>query len=719
MAHAGARRSGRKIGRVSALLVIGVLIGALVPLSAGAAAAPWAPEAPAYGSSYIQKDVAITMSDGQRLRANIGIPTPLNATTPAAGAKFPVLLSQTPYRKDGGLFTVDPYFVGRGFVSMVVDVRGTGSSDGQWSSFAPREQQDGPEIISWITHQSWYDSSKGIVTLGASYLVINQLLTMEQTGSFHDPLAGNAVVQDAAVLRNVKAIFPVVPMSDSYRDVTFHGGNLDDAFMVPWLGLVTALGAPPADQLSNGNPSDTQDAINVFYQHATGAEQFQVATAASALTGGASTYDGQFSWDRSPLRNIDRVTVPTFMVGGEFDIFQRGEPLLYQALKNVPYKRLILGPWVHLQGSTASSLPADGLPDLKTLQLAWAEHYLKGIDTGIDRGPQVYQYELKGTDASHFVPSADYPIKLWAPSTLYLSGDSSGSAPTALHDGSLSLTPPAAAGSDTLPYVPTGTGCTRTTFQWGDASTSQAGIHAFPCETDERPSEVQKLTYSSPVIKDPVTIDGPINVHLVAESPLQRNITFTVNLTDVAPDGTSTQLSAGWLLATMRAESQMTAAEPVTLTVDGKLLRVFHPFTQQSAMPLDASPTNYNIEVFPTFATFQAGHRIRLDVGTGDTPHSAPSAPNLAASAGSYFLIDHNPANPSYMTLPTMTSGVLATTSFVAPRASGPVTATGAGLPPTSTGVSPAQWVTGLGLLLLSAFIALLMLGGPGRRSRD
>src|SRR5438445_452582 len=89
---------------------------------------------------------------------------------------------------------------------------------------------------------------------------------------------------------------------------------------------------------------------------------------------------------------------------------------------------------------------------------------------------------------------------------------------SAVSSTSSSAATPSARGSDPLPYVPTGTPCARTTFQWGDASASQAQIDNAPCETDERPNEVQELTYSTPVLQSPLTINGPINVHLVARS---------------------------------------------------------------------------------------------------------------------------------------------------------------------------------------------------------
>ncbi len=674
---------------------VAVAAGLATAPSTPAAAAPpqWQPDAPTWGSSYILKDVPITMSDGVVLRANVGIPTPPGSSAPDPSLHFPVLIEQTPYRKDGGLFTVDPYFVSRGYAMVVVDVRGTGSSQGEWQSFYGPEQEDGPQVVRWAAHQPWADGRVGL--MGASYLAINQLLTMEQPDAPSE----------------VKAIFPVVPMSDGYRDVTYHGGNLDSAFIPPWLGLVTGLGAPPGDQTTDGNPNDAVDGVSVAVNHDYNITQFQVPTTVDASTGGTKAYDSAYYDSISPLWRIRNVHVPTFVVGGEFDIFQRGEPLIYNAL-DVPAKRLVIGPWIHLEGSTASSLPADGIPDLKTLELQWFDQYVKGEQTGEDAQPRVEQYELKGTDASHFVASESYPIGRLAPQNLYLEPGTSGSA-NSLNDGVLGAAPPSADGSDPLPFVPTGTPCSRTTFQWGDASATQAGVGNAPCETDERPNEVQELTYTTPALQSPVTINGPINVHLVASSVDGQNMPFTVRVTDVAPDGTSTQISAGWLLASMRAEQDRA---PVTLKVDGTLLRVFHPFTQASELPVPTTPTAYDIEVFPTFATFQAGHRIRLDVGTGDAPHMTLSAPHTAQSAGAVFMVDRNAADPSYVSLPVVASSGGSVSKAVQPASSGggTVAAVSATLPNTAAASGDVRVAAGL---LGGAGVALVSVRRRSRRA--
>src|SRR5258708_21342638 len=290
------------------------------------AATTWPPEPPAW-DMVTENDLPVTMSDGTVLRANVGIPVPKGsgATAPVAGLQFPVLVEQTPYRKDGGLFTVDSYFVQRGYAFVVIDVRGTGSSQGTWQSFYGPEQTDGPTIVRWAAHQSWANGRAGL--LGASYLAINQLLTMEQPDAPSE----------------VKAIFPVGPMSDSYRDVTYHAGNLDSAFIPPWLGLVTSLGALPGNQTTRGNQSDFVDGVSVAANHFAHTTHFQIPVTVDATTGGTKTYDSDYYRSTSPIERINRVHVPTFVVGGEFDIFQRGQPLLYHAL-DVPAQRLLIRP---------------------------------------------------------------------------------------------------------------------------------------------------------------------------------------------------------------------------------------------------------------------------------------------------------------------------------------------------------------------------------------
>ena len=43
----------------------------------------------------------------------------------------------------------DNYLVQRGYIEVVMDVRGTGDSNGQWGLFDPIQQQDAIKVLDW------------------------------------------------------------------------------------------------------------------------------------------------------------------------------------------------------------------------------------------------------------------------------------------------------------------------------------------------------------------------------------------------------------------------------------------------------------------------------------------------------------------------------------------------------------------------------------------
>src|SRR5437588_11212560 len=125
--------------RFVAAAAISALVAPLVVTAAAPAhAASWTPGAATYGT-VVDHDVRITMSDGIRLTADVVRPA---KNGKAAPGRFPVLLSQTPYNKNGINFRTD-YLVSRGYVEVIAETRGTGSSEGVWDSFGSREQLDG------------------------------------------------------------------------------------------------------------------------------------------------------------------------------------------------------------------------------------------------------------------------------------------------------------------------------------------------------------------------------------------------------------------------------------------------------------------------------------------------------------------------------------------------------------------------------------------------
>jgi hypothetical protein len=67
--------------------------------------------------------------------------------------------------------------------------------------------------------------------------------------------------------------------------------------------------------------------------------------------------------------------------------------------------------------------------------------------------------------------------------------------------------------------------------------------------------------------------------------------------------------------------------------------------------------TRYDIEVFPTYDTLPAGHRIRITLSTADTPHLAPTAPALANLLGGVYQVQLSPNAPSAVEIPLIPAG--------------------------------------------------------------
>jgi putative CocE/NonD family hydrolase len=592
------------MGRLGSLLV--VALTALTP--AAAHAAGWTDyDRPAQYGSVTVRDVPITMRDGTVLRANV--------TKPDVPGRYPVLVTQTPYGKDGAVILAlggqtDP-LVQRGYVQVTVDVRGTGASGGSWDSFGPAEQQDGYDIVEWAARRDFSDGNVGLD--GPSYMGLTQLYT--------------------AALRppHLKAIFPVVPMADGYRDITFSGGDTNVSFIPLWLGLVTGGGLTPLSPAFSGNPADVVASTGALLGHVGGALSFTLPTLLGATTGGSIAYDGPFWKTRSPLEIVDRIRVPAFVVGGHHDLFQRGEPLIYERLRSRGVTtRLLMGPWTHVNGSTGAGLPADGVPSLTSIQLRWFDKYLKNIDTRIGRIPAVTQYTYG--DERYETQDA-WPDPRVDPQAWYLRGGGR-VAPRA---------PDSAEAPQSFVQHPLSGVCTMSTGQW------TAGLgEQLPCFTDDRPNAASGgASYESDPLDRDVRLSGPIAARLWLTTSA-ADAAVAVRVDDVAPDGTSTGMTTGWQSASFRATDAAKAR-----TVRGHLLQPWHPFTQASVLPVIAGEaTPVDVEVFPVNWVLKAGHRLKIVVDPADFPHAVPPAPAFVNRLGGQVSILTEPGHASAIELP-------------------------------------------------------------------
>jgi putative CocE/NonD family hydrolase len=434
--------------------------------------------------------------------------------------------------------------------------------------------------------------------------------------------------------RAVQAIWANVPMADAYRDVTFHGGAIDAGFIPLWLGLTTALSdIPPSNTLQ-----EPGQALPNYAGHLANGFDFAAQKIIDSTLGGDGAYDGGFYRTRSPIERIKDIKVPVVITGGWWDIFQRGEPLLYEGLVNSPNKKLFMMPQYH-GGPDANLWNTQNIGEEQDVEVNWFKRWLKGEDTGADKLPPVNLLTMGADKWQHL---DRWPL----PNTYYT--------PYYLDEGKkLGTAKAAKPAGDTTPLLPASSPCSRMTAQW------MAGLTSGPCDTDNRSWEATGLTYTTPPLEKDTELTGLIKASLWAELTSAKDATLVAVLSDVDPAGASNQVSAGFLLASQRAVDESKS----TFSPEGHLVRPWHPFTRASKQAVTPGDANeYQIEIYPTSQVFKKGHQIRLTIGTANTPSTSTPVPDLVNETGTITLL-HGPAYPSHVLLPVIgpakASGVL------------------------------------------------------------
>ena len=579
---------------------------------------------------------AIPLSDGVTLRGNL---------RHVEGARVPTILTMTGYGKDNTQHFAACNALNLGllpnYAILIVDERGTGSSGGTWDWWGPRTQVDYQEVLDWIQAQPWSDGSVGVT--GGSYMGITSLFVAE----------ADAVRISQGKPRAVEAVWADVPMADLYRDIGFHGGN-PVSFFNGFIGLESAQSVAPPGSAPPTDPAAAANRVDRIRNLA----EFSAPLAAEANTGGDAAYDNEFYRVRSPITRAHTITAPVAWQGGWFDIFQRGEPLLWEQLTNAKDRLWFQGPQYHAP-VPSGIMQKMGIRSLFDVRMAWWDRWLRDIPNGVDEMPEVNVYTM---GAGRWLQGPSWPLPDVTWESFHLDAPASGSA-ASLNDGRLVGSQPGAAGNDLLPALPAGGVCNRSQAQW----TVAGGTAGTSCDTDNRHAERSALTYTTEPLDSEVEITGPIVADLYAELT-RPDASLHVTISDVAPDGTSTQITQGSLNAGHRAVDEdlsqrmpcrsKPSGEPCGPPKTRPIVRPWHPFTREAYEPATAGAVErLLVEVFPTSHAFAAGHRIRVAVTAADVPHMTPTAGTLADSAGGLIRLHRGPEHPSHVLLPLRPTG--------------------------------------------------------------
>lgn len=172
-----------------------------------------------------EKNISIPVSAGFTLDCEI--------FRPSESGQFPVILGVHAYRQADQLVSEylhpeamsltrghiemgDPnFYVRRGYVHVVANIRGTGKSGGTFEYVSPAAIQDICDAIDWLSQQPWSNGNVGM--FGASFFSVVAKLVAAQ-----NPPA-------------LKAIFAPFAVTDIYRDRHCHGGIMAWRFLQHWV----------------------------------------------------------------------------------------------------------------------------------------------------------------------------------------------------------------------------------------------------------------------------------------------------------------------------------------------------------------------------------------------------------------------------------------------------------------------------------------------------
>jgi predicted acyl esterase len=514
----------------------------------------------------IDWDVPIAMDDGLTLRADV--------YRPIGESRYPAIVSYGPYGKglafqDGyktaweimardypdavsgstnqyqNWEVVDPEkWVADGYACVRVDSRGAGRSPGYLDHNNARENRDFHDCIEWAAAQPWCSGKIGLN--GISYYASSQW----RAAALQPP--------------HLAAICVWEGWSDYYRDGARHGG-IACTFRKNW-----------------------QEMQVVTVQHGRGERGPRSRVTGDLVCGDETLSDEQLKQNRGDMWGniMSRPLIDDYYRERTADLTKVRVPLLSAANWG--------GQGLHTRGnfegyaraaSTQKWLEVHGgshwapfYTDYGVkLQKRFFDHFLKGLDNGWDKQPQV-QLQVRHVDKFVERHEQEWPLKRTAWTRFYLD----------LSERTLTMKPRGA--SDKVEYEALGNGLTFYTQQLKE-------------DTEITGPSTLKLFFSSS------TTDADVFAILRVFAPDGREVVFQGALDPHTP------VAQGWLRASHRK-------------LDPERTFPYRPYhTHDEIQPLAPGvPVELDVEIWPTCIVVPAGYRLALSIRGKDYEYDGPGA---------------------------------------------------------------------------------------------
>jgi putative CocE/NonD family hydrolase len=567
-----------------------------------------------------EADIMVTARDGVELATDIY--RPARAGKPVEGT-FPVILERTPYGKhlasrselDAGeqkprsRLEIASYFVEQGYIVVYQDCRGRYGSQGRFIKYLS-DGEDGFDSIDWIARQPWCDGR--VATMGLSYAAHTQM-----AAGCLAPKALAAMVLDCG------------GFSNAYR-VAIRNGGAFEMKQATW-AFNQACESPQAkaDPVVRAAlaKEDLRDWFKALPWRPGHSPVRHVPEYEDYLF--EQWYAGEFGdyWKQLGIYAegwYDRFAdVPQTHMSGWYDPYVPTALGNFRAMKALKRStmRLIMGPWMHgdrcrsysgdVDFGAAATLDGNVAEHWRAYRLRWFDHWLKGVDNGVDREPAVRVFLMGGGSERRnadgrmdhggcWIAGDDWPL----PQTRFV--------PYYLHgDGCLSTEPPPANASplsydydpdDPVPTIGGALTSGRPVFD-GGAFDQREDERFYGCKRPGLPLAARRdvLVFETPPLTEDVAVVGPITIMLHVSSNC-IDTDFTAKLIDVHPGNPDYPQGYAMNLS------------------DGILRCRYRNSWEQAQWMTPGAVYEIEIEPYATSNIFKSGHRIRLDISSSNFP---------------------------------------------------------------------------------------------------
>ena len=525
--------------------------------------------------------------DGVRLDADLYYPD--------AEGQFPVLLMRQPYGRaiaSTVCYAHPTWYAAHGYLVVIQDVRGRGSSEGEFDLFA-HEIEDGYDTVNWAANLPGSDGQVGMY--GFSYQGMTQLYA--------------AAKQPPAL----KTLCPAMIGYDLYADWAYEGGAFCLQTNLSW---AIQLATETIRRKGDG------EAHRTLYAASRNPQLHDPVWVRSDLLQQFAPDSFYHLWldhprsdeyweTLSPARQVQHVDLPMLHIGGWFDAYMRGTLRFYRemAARSQQPQHLWVGPWAHLPWGRkvgAVDFGPDAASPIDAMQIRWFDQMLKGNDTGVLQEAPVQLFEM-GRNQWRSLPH--WPEA--SPAPYYLHSDGLAS----MHERAGHLVPLARAipdGADTFVHDP-----------WRPVP-ALGGHAAFPAGAYERSGldcRSDVVTYTTAPLAEALHLAGVPTLELYCHADA---VSFDLSavLSVVQPDGAVYPVSQGYVRVegdrpTAPQRCQITLQPTCTCIAPGQALRL-----SLSAACFPAYPVNPGTGASPGQGRLLEAQIITVTIYHGDSTPS-------------------------------------------------------------------------------------------------